>query len=151
MEAAVARVAAVARGLSRRRPVGGAGERPGVVRPRSDRYGLGRGMFSDMGRTFVRYGEPDEVLRQVIPAGDETLTRVIYELSLAEDRPLGDVHQKGLGGDIRPYEVWIYEGDIPLPPDADPRVPENIRRKRLVFLFVDEQGLGDYRLRYTTE
>jgi GWxTD domain-containing protein len=115
------------------------------------RFGIGRGMFSDMGRTFVRYGEPSEVLRQVIPAGDETLARAIYELSLAEDRPLGDVHQKGLGGDIRPYEVWIYEGEIPLPPDADPRLKENARRKRLVFLFVDEQGLGDYRLRYTTE
>ena len=65
--------------------------------------------------------------------------------------PIGDVHQKGLGGDMRPFEVWIYEGDIPLPPDADPSVSENRRYRKLVFLFVDEQGLGDYRLRYSTE
>jgi GWxTD domain-containing protein len=109
------------------------------------------GMFSDMGRVYIRYGEPGEILRQVVPAGDNTLRAMIMELSMTEDRPLGEVHQKGLGGDMRPYEVWIYEGEIPLPPDADPHLERNTRRKRLVFLFVDEQGTGDYRLRYSTE
>ena len=28
---------------------------------------------------------------------------------------------------------------------------EHRRYRKLVFLFVDEQGLGDYRLRYSTE
>jgi GWxTD domain-containing protein len=109
------------------------------------------GMFSDMGRVFVRYGEPSEVLKQVVPSGDNTLERVLRELQVSEDRDVGEVHQKGLGGDMRPYEVWVYEGDIPLPPDADPRLERNTRRKRLVFLFVDDQGIGDYRLRYSTE
>jgi GWxTD domain-containing protein len=109
------------------------------------------GMFSDMGRVFIRYGEPSEVLKQVVPSGDNTLTEVIRQLSLSEDREVGEVHQKGLGGDMRPYEVWIYEGDIPLPPDTDPTIERNQRRQRLIFLFVDDQGTGDYRLRYSTE
>jgi hypothetical protein len=52
---------------------------------------------------------------------------------------------------MRPFEVWIYEGDIPLPPDADPETPSTPRWRRLLFLFVDDQGLGHYTLRYSTE
>lgn len=114
------------------------------------RYGLHRGMFSDMGRVYIRYGEPTEIYRQVIPAGDNTLLQVVRSLELTEDRPVGDVEQKGPGGDMRAYEVWVYEGMIPPPPDAAPEAMET-RRRRLVFLFVDEQGLGDYTLRYSTE
>jgi GWxTD domain-containing protein len=114
--------------------------------------GRTRGMFSDMGRVFIRYGEPDEVLKQVIPAGDQTLNEAIQSIELSEDRPTGDVNQKGIGGDQRPFEVWIYQGNIGAPPDADPDAASNVRkRRRLVFLFVDEHGYGTYTLRYTTE
>jgi GWxTD domain-containing protein len=113
------------------------------------RYGLGKGMFSDMGRVFIRYGEPDEVLKQVIPAGDQTLLQILAELEQSEERPTGDVHQKGLGGDTRAFEVWIYDGrpGSLLSMEGSP----GRRRKRILFLFVDEQGYGDYTLRYTTE
>lgn len=117
-----------------------------------DAPGNDRGMFSDMGRVYIRYGEPDEVLKQVLPAGDQTLERVIRDLELTEDRPTGDVHQKGFGGDTRPYEVWIYEGIIRATPDADPSSAGYMRPgRRLVFLFVDEHGYGTYTLRYSTE
>ena len=117
------------------------------------RAGMGKGMFSDMGRTYIRYGGPGEIYRQVLPAGDETLRQVVGQLTLSEDRPVsGDIALKGPGGDIRPWEVWVYEGDIPLPPDTDPKVAAaGQHRRRLVFLFVDEHGLGDFRLRYSTE
>jgi GWxTD domain-containing protein len=116
------------------------------------RAGVGQGMFSDMGRTYIRYGAPGEVYRQVLPAGDETLRQVVDELTLSEDRPVSEDLQRGLGGDIRPWEVWVYEGEIPRPPDADPKAADNRQvRRRMVFLFVDEHGLGDYRLRYSTE
>jgi GWxTD domain-containing protein len=115
------------------------------------RPGLGKGMFSDMGRTYIRYGEPSEVLSQVIPTGDQTVDLVISQIVASEDRAIGDVKAKGPGGDQRPFEFWIYEGPIGLPPDADPAVAGRVRRKRLVFLFVDDMGFGDYRLRYTTE
>jgi GWxTD domain-containing protein len=117
------------------------------------RYGLGKGMFSDMGRVFIRYGEPSEVLRQVIPTQDNTLAEVVRQLAAADKRAVGDVQDKMMGADMRPFEVWIYEGEIPLPVDADPSTltQPRIRNKRLVFLFVDEQWVGDYRLRYSTE
>jgi GWxTD domain-containing protein len=113
--------------------------------------GLGKGMFSDMGRVYIRYGQPSEVTHQVIPAGDDGLDRVVQELSATEQRPIGGLGSAGLGGDMRPYEVWIYEGEIPVPPDADPAVTPRVRRQRLVFLFVDQQGFGQYTLRYSTE
>jgi GWxTD domain-containing protein len=115
------------------------------------RPGLGKGMFSDMGRVYIRYGEPSEVMSQVMPTGDQTVDLVISQIVANEDRAIGDVKAQGPGGDQRPFELWIYEGPIGLPPDADPAVAGRVRRKRLVFLFVDDVGVGDYRLRYTTE
>lgn len=116
------------------------------------RHGIGKGMFSDMGRVYIRYGQPTDLLHQVMPAGDETLTRVLEEIVRHEDRALGSVNLKGPGGDQRPYEVWIYEGDIPVPVDVEPTGGmERLSRRRLLFLFVDEQGLGTYTLRYSTE
>ena len=35
--------------------------------------------------------------------------------------------------------------------DADPRINRNTRRSRMLFLFVDYQGTGDNRMRYSTE
>jgi GWxTD domain-containing protein len=115
-------------------------------------FGIGKGMFSDMGRTYIRYGPPTEVLHQVMPAGSETLTKALLQIIASEDRVMGEVNQKGPGADQRPYEVWIYEGDIPLPFDADPaNTIGRVNKRRLLFLFVDEQGLGTFTLRYSTE
>ena len=115
------------------------------------RPGLQKGMFTDMGRVYVRYGAPDEVLHQVIPAGDETLDQALDEIERTETRPATDVRQPGIGADIRPYEVWIYEGVVPTPFEADPKNHGTLRRRKLTFLFVDQQGLGQYTLRYSTE
>ena len=113
---------------------------------------LGKGMFTDMGRVYIRHGEPDEVLRQVIPAGDQTLEQVVAQLDASEDRPTGDVDKKGIGGDIRPFEVWVYERERGAGLTTKPNPSAGGRtRRRLTFLFVDEQGYGDYRLRYSTE
>jgi len=116
------------------------------------RYGLGRGMFSDMGRAFIRYGEPAEVVRQVMPSLDDNLTRIISELARSEPRSLGAVGSREIGSDMRPFELWIYEGNIPLPIEADPRQQaSHVAGQRLVFLFVDEHWTGDYRLLYSSE
>lgn len=113
------------------------------------RFGIDKGMFSDMGRTYIRYGEPSEVLKQVLPAGDDDLVRVIGEIAADEDRAVGVAQKRG---DQRAWEVWVYEGSIPAPIDADPDTPSSLhRRRRLLFLFVDEQGIGNYTLRYSTE
>ena len=116
------------------------------------RSALEPGMFSDMGRVFVRYGEPDDVVRQVIPAGDENLNEVVKQLNLLGGRPTGSVDQQGLGIDQRPFEIWIYEGEAHQPLGV--RLDDERRhrfRKRLLFLFVDEHGYGDFRLKYSTE
>jgi len=126
-------------------------KRVAIANQHYGRSGLEPGMFSDMGRVFIRYGEPSEIQKQVMPAGDETVRQVIEELSFTENREVGGVAPQGLGGDMRPYEVWIYEGDIPAPIEADPGVSRSVRHQRLVFLFVDDHGLGDFRLRYSNE
>lgn len=116
------------------------------------RFGLGKGMFTDMGRVYIRYGAPTEVLHQVMPAGQETLSKVLEDIMVTETRPVGEINQKGPGGDQRPYEVWTYQGDIPLPFEVEPgSVAAGSGKKRLLFLFVDEQGLGTFTLRYSTE
>lgn len=116
------------------------------------RAALEKGMFSDMGRVYIRYGEPTDITKQVLPAGDDTALQAILDIRQREDAEMGSVHQKGLGGDMRPYEVWVYEGDIPMPIEADPRVTDRrFHKRRLLFLFIDEHGLGSYRLRFSTE
>ena len=127
-------------------------ERVQLANAEFSRFGIGKGMFSDQGRVFIRYGTPDEILHQVMPAGDETLTKELLEIIASEDRVVGGVNQKGPGGDQRPYEVWVYEGDIPLPFDTDPDAQAvRVNKRHLLFLFVDEQGLGTFTLRYSTE
>lgn len=116
------------------------------------RYGLGKGMFSDMGRVFIRYGEPSEVLRQVMPGREQELGPLIQRYVKSSDRPIGDVSDGAGGSDMRPFEIWIYEGEVMLPFDTDRTVaPRKRLGKPLVFLFIDENWLGDYRLRYSTE
>ena len=117
------------------------------------RLGNTKGMFTDMGRVYIRYGEPSEVLHQVMPAGNETLTEQLQQILDTETRSPEDVRQHSLGGDQRPFEVWTYEpGEVTMPLDVDPTDATRGRaRRRLVFLFVDEQGTGVYRLRYSTE
>ena len=110
-----------------------------------------KGMFTDMGRVYIRYGPPDEIVKQVLPAGDQTLDEQLDEIAATESRPAYNVREPGPGGDMRAFEEWIYEGVIPTPLEADPRTSGAIRRRRLKFLFVDEQGYGDYHQRYSTE
>jgi len=113
---------------------------------------VGKGMFADMGRVYIRHGEPDEILRQVMPAGDQTLTHLLQELAITEDRSTGSAATKGLGGDFRPFEVWIYDGSRarPLTARPDPNAKQR-SASRLMYLFVDENGYGDFRMRYSNE
>ncbi len=127
-------------------------ERVEHVNEHYSQFGIEKGMYTDMGRTYIRYGPPTEILKQVMPAGQETLSKALEEIIANEQRTMGEVNQKGPGGDQRPYEIWIYEGEIPLPFDVDPSAAaDRLGKRRMLFLFVDEQGLGTYTLRYSTE
>jgi len=114
--------------------------------------GMEKGMFTDMGRVYVRYGPPSDIQKEVIPAGDETLVQVVQQIAATEDIPIGNLKVDAFGGDQRPYEIWTYENVVPIPIEVDPeRVSDLRRREKVLFLFVDDQGYGHFTLRYSTE
>lgn len=113
---------------------------------------LDRGMFTDMGRVYIRLGAPSEVQHEVIPGRDNELARVIRQYVTVNDRPIGDIGDNTPGADMRPFEVWVYEGEISVPLSANFKYGATRHlRKPIVFLFVDDRWVGDYRLRYSTE
>jgi GWxTD domain-containing protein len=112
--------------------------------------GVVKGMFSDRGRIYVRYGEPDEMHQEVIPTGDKSLEEVAVEIAASDDPSYIALRKPGgIGADERPFEIWIYNR---LSESEDERLrhgsQRNFQRK---FVFVDERGYGDYALKYSTE
>jgi GWxTD domain-containing protein len=107
---------------------------------------IGLGIYSDRGRVYLRYGEPDDSQIERVPVGTKTLG-----YSLGNDIPLSSKAaitdtQSGVA-DMRAYEIWTYEH----------RGQELTRRygtsevnSGLKFVFVDDQGYGDYRLNYSS-
>jgi GWxTD domain-containing protein len=113
--------------------------------------GIEKGMDSDRGRTYIRYGEPDEIRREVMPTNglqvDDIAKAVAEENGLEEGLTLKG---RGAGADMRSFEIWTYDllvhprGDAAK--DLGPRHP--VKR---IFVFVDEEGYGNYVLRYTND
>jgi GWxTD domain-containing protein len=107
---------------------------------------IGRGMFSDRGRVYIRYGEPDEIKIERVPVAGKTLGYALgTEIPKSSKEGLTDT-QSGVA-DSRAYEIWTY----------DMRGKELISRfgmneisAGLKFVFVDEQGWGEYTLRYSS-
>jgi len=107
---------------------------------------LKRGSQSDRGRVFVRYGDPDEIQKELLPLERDQIANFM-------EREVGDAGRLESGGILRPnrmdasaYEVWyyVYRGD-PLIPGAEP--PGGGRS--LKFIFADPLGNGQYRLIYS--
>ena len=112
--------------------------------------GVVKGMFSDRGRIYVRYGEPDEVRQQVIPTSGLSLQDIAREIANSDDDP-GFIQLKkhGIGGDDRAFEVWTYNRLADTPAE---RFGGGSRRFLVrKFVFVDEEGYGNYTLKYSTE
>lgn len=107
---------------------------------------LRSGHLSDRGRIYIRYGEPDDLRREVIPVEADRL-----ESALSDDPFLDPELKAALSRDRsrpRAYEIWSYYGrGNPLFPGRD-LFPggEQIR-----FIFVDDQGFGEFYLKYSTE
>jgi GWxTD domain-containing protein len=117
---------------------------------------LERGMTSDRGRVFIRYGQPDEVTREEMPRPGNTLSDVLGGVDFddadvvsdrtARSRRDGLTSANFMDVDTRPYEIWRYNGQ------GDPLFLERERTTRntgFVFVFVDDQGIGAYRLRWS--
>jgi GWxTD domain-containing protein len=113
--------------------------------------GMQKGMLSDRGRIYIRYGEPDEVRREVMPTQGLQVDDLAREIASQEgNNSAVRLKGRGLGGDMRSFEIWYY--DRLMHPEVERREGAGPRRAmQAVFVFVDEEGYGDYVLRYSTE
>jgi GWxTD domain-containing protein len=124
------------------------------VRYANEHYGIAgviKGMLSDRGRIYVRYGEPDEIRQQVMPTGNQSLQQVAREIALVDDDPAYiQLRRKGgVGSDERAFELWTY---IRVLGSEVERLSGGSQRRMVrKFVFVDEEGYGNYTLRYSSE
>ncbi len=110
---------------------------------------LGRGFLSDRGRIYIRLGEPDDINRHTQPINRETIHEELAQTRGGQELLRNDVPAQLETERNRPFEVWTYDrGGHPLFEDA---VGGQSTGQGLTFVFVDEQGWGDYILRFTTE
>ena len=101
-----------------------------------------RGMLTDRGRIYIRFGEPDEVTRQVMPVEGDDLEQ--YVPGLARENATGRL----LVGEHRPFEIWSYtQRGVPLFPDRETGTTVT----GLEFVFVDETNVGHYVLQYSSD
>lgn len=105
-----------------------------------------RGMFTDRGRVYIRFGEPDEVRIERLPVSDKTLGFAISGEIPREAESQVSKQNRGIV-DTRPFEIWTYQlrGR-----ELAARRGLSETNNALKFVFVDEQGYGDYILRYSS-
>lgn len=106
----------------------------------------GPGMFSDRGRVYIRYGEPDEVKEERLPVNDKTLGVALQDMIPDADKQRITKSDTGMA-DTRPYEIWTYYAHGS---EAVKRYGTNDLTSGMRFVFVDDQGYGDYILRYSS-
>lgn len=113
--------------------------------------GMVKGMLSDRGRIYIRYGEPDEIRREVMPTQGLQVEDIARSVASEEGyNSAVRLRGRGGGGDMRSFEIWYY--DRLLHPDTEQREGSGPRRPmKQTFVFVDEEGYGDYVLRYFNE
>jgi GWxTD domain-containing protein len=126
---------------------------------------LQRGVLTDRGRVYVRYGPPDDVSYQYSSStwgGDQSLERVADPAERIElgARPSvsyqnpdefreGDVsdvvtQRGGTNIESKQLEIWSYDGGGDLL--AGRRSGSQGSHRGLKFIFADEMGNGDYQL-----
>jgi len=128
-----------------------------------------RGALTDRGYTYIRFGPPDEVIHKPVPQGRDDLYEGIDKIideykiivdgitttkSVKDQRPLIISPEKqstttgSVGNDTGAFEIWDYSinGDPLLPGDRGMTVKQGLR-----FMFLDKDGIGDYRLVGTSE
>lgn len=105
-----------------------------------------KGMLSDRGRVWIQFGEPDDIKIERLPVSDKTLG---YAVDGQIPKTSKDILTKPGQGvvDTRPFEIWTYNlrGH-----EMVPRRRMNEISAGMKFVFVDEQGYGDYTLRYSS-
>jgi len=128
-----------------------------------------RGALTDRGFTYIQFGPPDDVIHKPLPQGRDDLYEGIDKIideykiivegitttkSMKDPRPLILSPEKqstttgSVGNDTGAFEIWDYsiKGDPLLPGDRGMTVERGLR-----FMFLDKDGIGDYRLVGTSE
>ncbi|HEX7079129.1 MAG TPA: GWxTD domain-containing protein [Candidatus Eisenbacteria bacterium] len=104
------------------------------------------GMFTDRGRVYIRYGEPDEIKSERLPVNDKTLGYALGNTIPEASKDQLTNTESGVA-DIRPYEIWTYYA-------KGKEVVEHFGMNELTngmkFVFTDDQGYGEYVLRYSS-
>jgi GWxTD domain-containing protein len=110
-----------------------------------------RGMLTDRGRIFVRYGAPDEIVEEMHPTHGIQVNDIAKEIAEREGFESGvRLQGRGIGSDMRAFEVWTYDR-LMHRVDEETHGTGPRRPMRRVFVFVDEEGYGDFVLRYSNE
>ena len=105
-----------------------------------------RGMLTDRGRIYIRFGEPDEIERELIPTKNRQLDGLVGDLN--RENPKGRTLATHDEIDVRPFEIWTYtQQGTPLFPGRE----FTTSKTGLRFVFVDETGTGTYVLRYSSD
>lgn len=107
-----------------------------------------KGMLSDRGRVYVKYGEPDIIEKQVVPTSGDAA-----DLLLSESPVMDNIQRrntpKQVGNDKRSYEIWIYNmRGNPLFPEQERPMTQTLGMK---FLFVDDSGTGNFLLESSSD
>jgi len=107
-----------------------------------------KGMLSDRGRVYIKYGEPDVIEKQVVPTSGDAA-----DVLLSQSPVLDNIQRKNtpkqVGNDRRAYEIWIYNmRGNPLFPDLDRPMTQTLGMK---FLFVDDTGAGNFILESSSD
>ncbi len=105
-----------------------------------------KGMLTDRGRIYIRFGPPDEILEEVMPTQGTQLDQWVPYLTL--ENPQARTLAATDVADTRAYEIWVYTRQgTPLFPERELGTPVTGLR----FVFVDETGTGSYILRYQSD
>jgi GWxTD domain-containing protein len=105
-----------------------------------------KGMLTDRGRVYIRYGAPDDVTSELNPQDEEKIANVLPTEVATNGVDIIRNPQRPNSRDDSAYEVWYYQirGE-PLFPDQE----NPVQRTGIKFIFVDDMGYGDMRLIYT--
>jgi GWxTD domain-containing protein len=124
---------------------------------------IDKGIYTDRGMIYIRYGQPDDIQVQVMPVGDSSLDRVLtgeQDRVLDRDKSVydeedfllrrpGDRRAGDMTTDERAYEIWYYDlrGR-----ELFPSQTEHPKRQiGMKFVFVDDGGYGNFVLRLRTD
>jgi len=105
-----------------------------------------RGMFSDRGRVYIRYGEPDDIKIERVPVAGKTLGYALGDQIPKSSKQEVTDTRSGVA-DARAYEIWTYDMRGK---ELRPRFGMNEIAGGIKFVFTDDQGYGEYTLKYSS-